>query len=288
MVKSPCDYTPEEQEQQNTEAYNYYKNFAYWSIYEGVRLLLPFLYRTTNFPIQVVIGDMFEKIKRDVETQKFKAINTGDEIKEILNFDPKAEWEKFCQEHPSDKPRRNLTLTEIQIEKENFFYKNIKIEPGIFIRYIKAHLDRFSEIEIPPELEELLVENPSSSESNKPEPQIPLEERLNALINKVAPEINRLYEEIKSIAKADGRDTQALTYNDGIEAFKQTKDSFKILKQEHMKDQIFGTEKPYRDVKGQILKEIVKDQIPELIGNKEGIKMNAQELHNRMKRLETT
>jgi hypothetical protein len=281
---------------------------SYWTLEEGLRFFSPIEEEGKRFPLRRMKTSKFEKIKRDVETQKLKTISSEKEIKQIIAYDPVADREKLktqrsalrtakikwrnLQHYGSIDKERKLSPSQILDEKIIFFCSNIRIKPEVLIGYIINHLDLFSpDIDPPPKLQDWLstvkdfsttIENKPESEPNSLQPGDSLEDRLNSLIKTVTPEIELLYEEIKAVAKANDRDTQDLRYEDGEKAFQRKGAILKLIKQEHMEKNIFGSSKPYRDIQGGILRKIIIDGIPELIKNKQRIKIDSQALQKRM------
>lgn len=269
----------------------------YWTFLEGIRFFLPVEYRNNSFPLSVIINDyLFDCMKQDVEpegdnkVQSLKTFTPVKNVEQILADIDKVKWS-------ISKNGRKLSFDEIQEEKRRYFCSNIKVKSEILICYIIDHIDLFSsEVEIPPKVQDWLstvkdfpitIENKTESEPDPLQTEDSLEDRLNSLIIKVTCEIELLYEEIKAVAKEDNRGTQDLKYEDGEIAFQQKEAILKLIKQKHMKKNIFGSSKPYRDIQGGILKNLIIDEIPELIRNNENIKIDSQALHARMVHLKT-
>lgn len=147
---------------------------AYWTLKEGINYFLTDKDKN-NFPLQGIIDNsLFEIIKRDIETQRLETFNSVEEIKEILDYDPVADFEKIKSQRSdlrkAEMRLRNLkrygsidkemefSFNEIEREKLHYFCSKIKIKPVILILYIIEHIDLFSsEIEIPPKIEDIFA-----------------------------------------------------------------------------------------------------------------------------------
>ena len=293
----------------------------YWTFREGINFFLPVEYRN-SFPLSVIIDDyLFDCMKQDVEpegdteVQRLKTFNSVKDAEQILaDINSKAQWS-------TSKKGRKLSFDQIQEEERRYFCSKIKIKPEILICYIIDHIDLFSsEVEIPPKLQDWLstvkelpatVENKEVIKPTKEEVEelltkvspdselkfidIPTNHidlngnaKLDHLIKKVTPEINILYEEIKRIAKKDRRNTQDLRYQDGKSAFENLKNKFQEIEFNDLDPDHFGTTKPFRDIKGGLLRKVVIRTIPKLIGNRKDIKIDGQALYKRMTDLKKT
>jgi len=270
-----------------------FNRIAYWTLKEGINYFLPVEYKN-NFPLQGIIShSLFETIKRDVEVQRLETLNSVEEIKQILNYDPVADFEKMkfrrselrkaemrfrnLKRGRSMDLERKLSFDEIKEDRLKYFCSNIKIKPEILIIYIINHIDQFSsEIEIPHSLENIINGN-----LILPENKNPLETQLNELVEKVRPELNLFYCNLKSVANNDKRNVQNLKYGDGVKVIEERIGSFKILELSDLEKKFFGGEKPPRDIKGGLLSKIVKRVIPDLISNRGGIKIGGQHLYNK-------
>ena len=270
----------------------------HWTFLKGIRFFLPVEYRNNSFPLSVIINnELFDCMKQDVEpegdtkVQRLKTFTSVKDVEKILaDVNNKAKWSK-------SKKERELSSDEIQEEKRRYFCSNIKIKPEILICYIIDHIDLFSsEVETPTKLQDWLsivkeflatLENKPESELNSLQTEDSLEDRLNSLIIKVTPEIELLYKEIKAVAKENNRGTLELEYKDGETAFQLKEAILKFIKKEHIEKHTFRNSKPYRSIKGTILKNITEDKIPELIKNKKNIKIDSQALYKKMKQLKS-
>ena len=269
-----------------------FRSHRYWTFQEGINFFLSKELQNSSFLLlEIISDDLFKCMKQDVEpegdkkAQRLKTFNSVIDAEQIVTDINKAKWSV-------SKNERKLSFDQIQEEKRRYFCSKIKVKPEILICYIIDHIHLFSsEVEIPPILQDWLstvkdlsvtVENIPESEPNSLQTKDSLEDRLNRLIIKVTPEIELLYEEIKAVAKEAERKALDLRYEDGKKAFQRKEAILKFIKLEHIEKDIFGSEKPYRDIKGRILKKITKDEIPELIKNKKGIKIDTQALQKRM------
>jgi hypothetical protein len=271
------EVSPEEKEENRKTIINKYKEYPYWTFKEGIKLLLPEEYQDI-VPLQGVINDsLFDYIKRNVETRKLKTINKRSEITDIVNYDPQAVWKKFCKENPREKPRRKSTYLQIKKEKQDYFYEKIKIKPALFIKYVKDNFDRFSEIEIPPELNE---ENDFQFEPEgtivKPEKKEytgTSEEKLHQVLIDYYSEIVLLYSGFTknfvnntdmSIANGDTRDFKRLALS--FLSDKKNKKYFHFLKKEHIEsDNIYEIRvRQRRATVGKILKIVIEKELPKV------------------------
>lgn len=189
--KNQTALSPEEKDRR--VIYDDYIGKAYWTFKLGMDLVILPTY-DGDYPIQFVIDeDLFEDILQAVETGDLETINTPEQIRDIVDFatfDEPAELEKHCKEKPGQKFYR----FEVIKEKQNYFYKKIKIKPVVFIKYIKENFDRFSDIEIPPELEGLVKKKGADQDNGGKKLRPDQEDKIEC--QKIAKEVWKEYEDL--------------------------------------------------------------------------------------------
>jgi len=292
---------------------------AYWTFKEGINYFLPEEYRN-SFPLQVIINDsLFDTIKRDIETndqtkiQRLETFNSGEEIEQILNYDPVEDFENFKSNRPEKRKvelqfrkwkRSNsididgkLGFYEIKEDKLKYFCSHVKIKPEILIIYIIDHIDQFSsEIVIPPKLENLLstCQKNAPLEKNKNIGQISsktTKAEIEQLLKDVYPELENLFETTKKNLKQNGLKVKKATaeqicdacyeaYQNIIDS-KEIVDSIKFFEKDDIDCNYItnNTEHLPRELKGPILYNLVfrkYKKIPKSIG----IPTNSQHLYD--------
>ena len=276
------EISPEEIEKKRKSIIDRFKRKSYWTFKEGIDLLLPFEYRG-NFPLYFAISDsLFDDIKRDVEVGKLETINTGDEITQIVNYDAYAEWKKICKENSWDKSRENLSIREAETDKQNYFYEKIKLKPENFLKYVKDNFERFSDIEIPPEL--LNIEGKDIQEEIK----ITNLEEFDTFLNNLRPELDNLFKETNDILKKSSLTIKQATQDKitdsclkAYEKIDKTK-KFKLIKNNDIDGSRISdnTEHLPRELKGQIIFNLIK-RIDENYFNYQDIPQNYQSMYAR-------
>jgi len=110
-------------------------------------------------------------------------------------------------------------------------------------------------------------------------------ESIDKLIKKIRPEIDIFYELLKEYAKAKGWNALSLQYEHALEVFKNNEDKLNLITLEDIHKNMFGSEKPYREIKGGIIRCIVLKKYPEAKAHTSEIQLSVQALYNRSNKL---
>jgi hypothetical protein len=109
-----------------------------------------------------------------------------------------------------------------------------------------------------------------------------VEDKINSFLKKIRPEIDMFYESLKLHARHDGRGTLDISYDDACEVFEKKKAIFEIIEFEDIHKSFFGvSEKPYREIKGGVMRNLIIKTYPEAKSHTSKIKLSAQALYAR-------
>lgn len=106
------------------------------------------------------------------------------------------------------------------------------------------------------------------------------EEKLNKILSEVELEIETLYQGIKGEIKTRNKPMFEVKLEIALSVYESKRECFKVILQDDIKKSRdgFGTEKPYRDIKGRLLLNIIKRKMPDEFISKK-IPRNHQEIY---------
>jgi hypothetical protein len=107
-----------------------------------------------------------------------------------------------------------------------------------------------------------------------------ISELVKILLKKIRPEIDQYYEWLKLHVRKKGRTALHICYQDALEVFKSVETKFEMVNKEDIHEKLFGSDKPYRDIKGGIMRNIVLRTYPEAKSHTSDINLSAQALYN--------
>jgi len=100
-----------------------------WTLKEGIDFFLPIEEDGHHFPLLGVLQpSTFKIIKEDIDTQELEVINSKEEIKEILAYDPVAELEKFKSQRS---PLRKVEMQWRNLQRYGSIDKERKLSPSV-------------------------------------------------------------------------------------------------------------------------------------------------------------
>ena len=107
-----------------------------------------------------------------------------------------------------------------------------------------------------------------------------LEKTVKSLIQSIRPEVDNFYELLKLHVNKRKLKTLDINYEHALEIFESNKDKFKNINSEDIHKKHFGSEKPYREIKGGIMRNILIRKYPQAKAHTNRINLSAQALYS--------
>jgi hypothetical protein len=260
------------------------KRYDFWSLQEAIALVsepLKLIHATGSLEPE---KEMAKAIYEDLDEEFFfRAIKTGTLKVQNFNKEKVLNWDGVYES-----PYR---------KGFSFWYDcyaQLKVNPFVFLDFIKpvhqyeirTALDFEKKISKSGENqyfwasefnESFSQENLSYSKNTSED----IEAKINFLLEKIRPEIDNFYELMKLHALNDERRVLNISYKDACEVIEKNKDTFKKIKFDDISASFFGSEKPFREIKGGLMRNIILRTYPEAKAHTSNIKLSAQDLYKR-------